>query len=67
MPPWRRFVELAVGDGHVLARSSEGCVYAWGYDAHGQLGLGGTWRAEGTRRRGTDSDGVLREHVRVIL
>jgi alpha-tubulin suppressor-like RCC1 family protein len=31
-------VELAAGLGHFLARTSDGLVYAWGYNINGQLG-----------------------------
>lgn len=63
LPSWRHFVELAAGDGHVLARARDGSVYSWGYDSHGQLGQGGTWNGAGERRRGSDLEDVLRSQV----
>jgi alpha-tubulin suppressor-like RCC1 family protein len=35
-------VALAAGNGHVLAIGSNGLLYAWGYNAYGQLGDGTT-------------------------
>ncbi|MDR3202828.1 MAG: hypothetical protein LBT54_06830, partial [Bifidobacteriaceae bacterium] len=37
-----RFTEVAAGSWHSLALTENGLVYAWGYNADGQLGLGDT-------------------------
>src|SRR5690606_31883551 len=36
----KKIVRLAAGDSHTLALSSEGKVYSWGYNEHGNLGVG---------------------------
>ncbi len=41
-PPGVAFTAVAAGTGHSLALSSEGQVYAWGFNASGQLGDGTT-------------------------
>ncbi len=43
----KSFVRLAAGSAHALAVTSNGMVYAWGWNGHGQLGLG--TEAVGTR------------------
>ena len=43
--------EVAAGDGHTIAVSSDGSVYAWGASACGQLGL------STTRDLPTDNEG----------
>ena len=35
--------EISVGYDHVLARTADGSVYAWGSNEYGQLGLGETF------------------------
>ncbi|MBQ4088094.1 MAG: fibronectin type III domain-containing protein [Clostridia bacterium] len=35
-------VSLAAGEGHTLALTADGTVYAWGWNENGQLGLGHT-------------------------
>ncbi|CAG9322910.1 unnamed protein product [Blepharisma stoltei] len=32
--------EVSAGSGHTAALSTEGCIYLWGYNHYGQLGLG---------------------------
>jgi len=39
-PAWDTPVAIAHGHDHALARGSSGCLYAWGYNNHGQLGDG---------------------------
>jgi alpha-tubulin suppressor-like RCC1 family protein len=34
--------QIAGGDNHTLALTSSGKIYAWGWNGHGQLGVGGT-------------------------
>jgi alpha-tubulin suppressor-like RCC1 family protein len=38
IPPGTKIVQIAAGTNHALALSSTGQVYAWGYNAAGQLG-----------------------------
>ena len=35
-----QFVDIACGGGHCMAVSHDGRLYAWGWNAHGQCGLG---------------------------
>ena len=37
-----RITQLSAGDFHMLALKPDGTVLAWGANAHGQLGNGGT-------------------------
>ncbi|WP_339352942.1 RCC1 domain-containing protein [Bifidobacterium indicum] len=43
-----RFTQVSAGDAHVLALDTDGRVWSWGADAHGQLGDGGAGGASGT-------------------
>ena len=42
VPAGTRFGQLAAGDAYSLALAADGTLYAWGYNASGQLGLNST-------------------------
>ena len=37
---WEHVVEVAAGLRHCLALTLDGRMFAWGYGAHGQIGVG---------------------------
>lgn len=50
------WAEIRAGTNHLLARKTEGTLWAWGANHLGQLGQGNTQSLEGVQRVGTDSD-----------
>ncbi|MDO8987538.1 MAG: RCC1 repeat-containing protein, partial [Coriobacteriia bacterium] len=49
---------LATGDGHTLQIRSDGTLWSWGYNNHGQLGLGDTTNRILPSQIGADTDWV---------
>ena len=47
---------IAAGAGHTLALKSDGALWAWGYNNHGELGLGDTTDRHSPVQVGVDSD-----------
>lgn len=56
----QRVAHLAVGIGHMVAATSDGTVYTWGYNSRGQLGIGTTGNSAGSDVPvAVDTSGVL--------
>lgn len=47
--------QVSAGDSHTLAIKSDGTLWAWGYNADGQLGLGDTTQRTSPVQVGTDT------------
>eukprot|EP00698_Gefionella_okellyi_P001796 TRINITY_DN11641_c0_g1_i1.p1 TRINITY_DN11641_c0_g1~~TRINITY_DN11641_c0_g1_i1.p1 ORF type:complete len:1160 (+),score=184.22 TRINITY_DN11641_c0_g1_i1:499-3480(+) len=55
----KSIMHVACGSEHVLVLSTDGCVYAWGSNTYGQLGLGHTFDALGPEPVPTLCDGSV--------
>jgi alpha-tubulin suppressor-like RCC1 family protein len=54
----RAFVAVSAGYGHSLGVCSDGTLWAWGYNAYGQLGLGDITNRLSPTQVGSDTDWV---------